>query len=142
MNKYIEYAWGEESRIVDAEYCGKLVHVKPGGQCSLHYHKVKDETLYVIAGRGWVEHSLIIAGTFGPIVRCPLAPGEWITIARGKLHRFGSLEHLTMIEMSNQHSENDINMPKTGKPVDHNERIADEQQQDQREAIRGHSATA
>ena len=47
----VEKPWGHE--IIWAEttnYVGKLLHIKAGHRLSLQYHKVKEETVYVLSG--------------------------------------------------------------------------------------------
>lgn len=43
--------WGSETIFVTNDlYCGKLLNFKKGGQFSMHFHKDKDETWYVLEG--------------------------------------------------------------------------------------------
>ena len=49
--------WGHEDTIHNADgYCGKLLHLLPNQQCSLHFHAVKHETFTAIDGEVWVEY--------------------------------------------------------------------------------------
>lgn len=108
MIKMVEKTWGREEWIVnDPEYCGKFLSVNPGYQCSLHYHKEKRETFYVLSGRGWIERALMIGGKPGPLVRCPATGGLTITIERGTPHRFGADNHLIILEISTHHEDSD-----------------------------------
>ena len=48
--------WGYEIWIENNEkYCGKHLHVVPGKKCSVHYHKDKKETFYIINGELLIE---------------------------------------------------------------------------------------
>ena len=55
----VDKKWGWETQIVNNRmnasgvgYCGKILSVLPNGQCcSIHYHKGKVETFYVLRGR-------------------------------------------------------------------------------------------
>jgi hypothetical protein len=48
--------WGSEQWIVNGDrYCGKLLLLMRGWQCSLHRHVVKDETFFVLSGRVRME---------------------------------------------------------------------------------------
>ena len=46
-----EYIYGTCDRVCPEHFlCGKLLHVEPHKKCSVHYHKLKKETFYVIKG--------------------------------------------------------------------------------------------
>lgn len=48
----INKGWGYEEIIVTNEkYAGKFLHFKKGGRSSMHFHKEKDETWYVLKGK-------------------------------------------------------------------------------------------
>lgn len=48
----VSKSWGFEKWITNTEkYCGKLLYFVKGKKCSLHYHKLKDETFYVQSGK-------------------------------------------------------------------------------------------
>ena len=50
--------WGHELWLANNEkedYCGKILYIKPGMSTSLHFHKNKHETFYVLEGELDVE---------------------------------------------------------------------------------------
>lgn len=48
---FVPKGWGYEIWIWNSEkYCGKILVFNPGKKCSVHYHMVKDEVLYVDKG--------------------------------------------------------------------------------------------
>lgn len=50
-HKFVSKNWGYEIWIENnADYCCKHLHVVPNMQCSVHYHKNKTETFYIIEG--------------------------------------------------------------------------------------------
>lgn len=50
--KKINKGWGCEKIIVSNEkYAGKLLFFNEGGKSSMHFHKDKDETWYVLKGK-------------------------------------------------------------------------------------------
>jgi len=50
--KFVPKGWGFEKFIINSDkYCGKLLYFVKGKRCSLHYHKIKDETFYVAKGK-------------------------------------------------------------------------------------------
>src|SRR5580765_7724369 len=90
--------WGEERWIVNRDYCGKLLILKKGFRCSLHYHKIKDETFYVSKGRVLME----CAGK-----KRIMTPGDSLLIQPGMKHRFTGLEDSEIIEFSTHHEDAD-----------------------------------
>ena len=52
----IEKPWGYELIWAQHEsYVGKILHINPGQQLSLQYHKVKDETILIQKGHLFLE---------------------------------------------------------------------------------------
>ena len=44
--------WGREVWIANNHlYCGKILEIRKGKRCSLHYHKLKTESFYLRTGR-------------------------------------------------------------------------------------------
>ncbi len=55
--KIVPKGWGFERWIVNKEeYCGKELFFIKGRRCSVHFHKLKDETFYVAEGELAVEY--------------------------------------------------------------------------------------
>ena len=83
-------------RVNEPEYCSKYLTLEPGQECPLHYHKLKKETFFVLAGevKLWVDGQTIM-----------LIPGESFTIKPGALHSFDSLGGAVIEEVST-HDEN------------------------------------
>lgn len=72
--------WGSEETLVNNElYCAKYLNLKPGHKCSLHYHKIKDETFFVVKGMVQMEYNGFV---------CTLEPRVCIRIHPGDMHRF------------------------------------------------------
>jgi len=96
--KTVKKLWGKEEIIVNKEYCGKMLTLNKGFMCSLHYHKLKDETFYIISG--WVKME---AGEKDWIMK----PGDVQHIKRGQLHRFSGFTNAEIIEFSTKHLDTD-----------------------------------
>jgi mannose-6-phosphate isomerase-like protein (cupin superfamily) len=96
--KIVTKEWGEERWIVNREYCGKLLILMKGYRCSLHYHKVKDETFYVAKGCVLME-----CGEKRIIMR----PGDAMLIEPNTKHRFTGLEDSEIFEFSTHHEDSD-----------------------------------
>jgi len=90
--------WGEERWIVNRNYCGKLLILKKGYRCSLHHHRIKDETFYVNKGRVLMECG-------GNTV--VMAPGDALLIEPYVKHRFTGLEDSEIFEFSTHHEDTD-----------------------------------
>ena len=111
--------WGSELELVNNEsYCGKVLTLDPGYQCSLHYHPMKKETFCVLEGqvlmeiyspKGYVGHEYrrsnqLIFGHFS------MNPGDRVTIEPNTPHRFRALKgnRAMIMEISTPHSDDDV----------------------------------
>lgn len=103
----VKKVWGwEEIFVNEPEYCGKLLHVTPGYQCSLHYHKNKKETFSVLEGSVLLEQRDIRGIPFEE----KLYPGDSRTIMPGTQHRFQSATmgySAIILEVSTHHEDSD-----------------------------------
>lgn len=96
--KVVEKPWGREVWIADElEYGGKILEVKKGFTTSLHYHKVKKETLYVLKGK--VKITIKENDKFKEYI---VGEGESLTLPPGTIHRIESIEDTVIIEVSTQ----------------------------------------
>ena len=96
--KRVEKVWGEEHWLVNGDYCGKRLLLKQGFRCSLHFHKIKDETFFVARGLVFLE-----LGDGERVMR----PGDHHHIPVGAEHRFWGLEDSEIIEFSTHHEDSD-----------------------------------
>lgn len=91
--------WGYEKWLENNEkYCSKVLSLNKGFQCSLHYHKNKDETFLVTKGHVRLE--------LGDQV-LDLTEGDFVRVAPGTPHRFAGLEDSFIMETSTHHEEDD-----------------------------------
>ncbi len=95
--------WGHEEWIVNKPaYCGKKLVFKAGYQCSMHHHKIKDETFYVQSGKVILETEykgvssmrIMTAGDTAHMI-----PEMW--------HRITALVEAEVMEFSTYHREDD-----------------------------------
>ena len=96
--KEVKKEWGKEQWIVNRAYCGKKLILNKGYRCSMHYHKNKDETFYVLKGKVLMEiknkkHIML--------------PGHSILIEPNTKHRFTGLEDSEIMEFSTHHEDSD-----------------------------------
>lgn len=98
--------WGWEDWVVNnGKYCGKRLFLCQGWQCSLHYHKIKEETFYVESGL--VRMELLDAVAYEQEPPRVLEPGVAVHIPPGRLHRFAGLADSVIFEFSTTHDEVD-----------------------------------
>jgi mannose-6-phosphate isomerase-like protein (cupin superfamily) len=111
--KIVNKKWGYEKWIENNDlYCGKHLHVLPDKWCSLHYHKIKKETFYVISGEMKLHYTknmeidLLYLNLLDSIT---LKEGESFTIEPYTLHRFSSNLSIPcdFIEISTHHDDED-----------------------------------
>lgn len=97
--KIHEKVWGHEEWIVNTPaYCGKFLYLKMGKRCSLHYHKKKDETFYILKGKVLME-----VNEKEKIMK----EGDNQHITPMTKHRFSGLKDSVIIEFSTHHEEED-----------------------------------
>jgi mannose-6-phosphate isomerase-like protein (cupin superfamily) len=132
--RIVEKSWGRELWVHNSPmYCGKVLEVQPGKECSLHYHAQKHETFYVLEGivllwLGQYVQEPYWEETPGGMVCCPpKVRGEWHLVEKGSVveiqpymvHRFRNpackqlcgcgkcSKPARIMEVSTQHLEDD-----------------------------------
>ena len=99
MSEFHGKTWGLEHWIVNNDlYCGKILHLKNGYRCSMHYHKMKHETFYVLKGRVLMEVN---------DAAWVAEEGHTMPIKQRDSHRFTGLEDSEILEVSTRHYEDD-----------------------------------
>jgi mannose-6-phosphate isomerase-like protein (cupin superfamily) len=101
--------WGKEEWFENNElYCGKVLTVNAGQWSShgkFHYHKIKDETFYIMTGE-----LVLDVEVDGVIKRLVLVPGSSYRVKPGVKHRFTASNiqlECKFIEVSTTHSDDD-----------------------------------
>ena len=119
--KTVSKGWGYELWIENNQlYCGKHLHVLPYKQCSVHYHKNKTETFYVISGELLLTYCESIENVpedqlfyywvhKADIKSVILTRGDNINISPYVPHKFTSNKHYAcdFIEFSTFHEDSD-----------------------------------
>jgi mannose-6-phosphate isomerase-like protein (cupin superfamily) len=102
-NKIIKKVWGNEELVINTnKYCGKILNLKKGYRCSMHLHKKKDETFYILEGKVLIE---LWKGNYHK--KKVMVKGDTQRITPRMIHRFTGLKKSRMAEFSTQHREND-----------------------------------
>ncbi len=107
LDNFVEKVWGHEEWIVNNDkYCGKKLVFNKGYCCSLHCHKIKDETFYVLSGKIILELQNEKQDGDKKISRV-MTSGDIQHIAPGAYHRIIALEPSEIIEFSTFHMDDD-----------------------------------
>ena len=78
----VDKPWGYELHWAKtARYVGKLIHVNKGHALSLQYHNVKDETIFLWAGKLLFEIEIE-----GALTSRETLPGESVRVSNGNIY--------------------------------------------------------
>jgi mannose-6-phosphate isomerase-like protein (cupin superfamily) len=93
----VEKPWGHELIWARAEqYAGKILFVRAGESLSLQYHRVKDESWYVLEGRASIE----VGEDVRRLEEIVVGAGEAVRFRPGTVHRITALEDTQILEAS------------------------------------------
>lgn len=95
--KIIEKPWGKEEVIeINDRYMMKKLTMWAGHRCSLQYHNIKRETIYVLSG----QLRIYSGPTQEQLSSKVYGPDETITLAPGVVHRMEAVEDSVYLEAS------------------------------------------
>lgn len=98
--------WGREVWIANnPQYCGKILEIKKGKRCSLHFHKMKTESFYLRSGRLRIRTKESV--DTATIREFDLNEGQCMDVPAGLVHQMEALEDSELYEFSTQHFESD-----------------------------------
>jgi mannose-6-phosphate isomerase-like protein (cupin superfamily) len=98
--------WGREIWIANNPlYCGKILEIRRGHRCSLHYHELKTESFYLYKGRLKIRVKESVDSN--RLDEFEIAPGDCMDVAPGVAHQMEALEDSELFEFSTQHFETD-----------------------------------
>jgi mannose-6-phosphate isomerase-like protein (cupin superfamily) len=94
----IEKPWGYELHWVpdDKPYMGKVIHVNAGARLSLQVHDEKQESWFIMNGRGKV----VWENAQGEMIETELEAGKGYTTEVGQKHRLVGITDCDIIEVS------------------------------------------
>ena len=102
MTIIVEKVWGHEEWLENNDlYCVKLLYVRQGFRCSLHYHPIKDETFFLKSGRILLEYGV-------PLAAVEMVEGSHVRLLPGTTHRFTGLEDSVIVEAGTPHDDRDV----------------------------------
>lgn len=96
---HVPKPWGHETIWASTDaYVGKILHINAGEALSVQYHKIKDETVYLMSGR------LIYRVWENDQPReIPLAIGEAFRVTPGTIHQMEAVTDCDILEVSTPH---------------------------------------
>ena len=104
--KHVPKTWGHEKWIVNKpEYCGKILSINSGHHTSWHFHKLKDEVLFLQSGMLKVLYSN--SDDIETAQEIILSPGDAFHVYQGLRHRIIALKDSELFEFSTQHFDDD-----------------------------------
>ena len=95
--RHVPKPWGHELIWAHTDrYVGKVLVIEAGKRLSLQRHEVKDESIYVLAGR----LRLHLEDDQGAVQTEELGPGDHRRVATGRIHRYEAIERVELMEVS------------------------------------------
>src|ERR1700735_673401 len=96
--------WGREVWIANNRlYCGKILEIRKGKRCSLHYHKLKTESFYLHKGRLKIRVKDSVDSD--RLEEFEMFPGDCMAVARDLVHQMDAQEYSDLFEFATQHFE-------------------------------------
>jgi len=93
----VDKPWGHELIWAHTEhYVGKVLVIEAGKRLSLQRHRVKDESIFVTAGR----LRLYLEDAEGTVRVEELGAGEHRHVPTGRIHRYEAIERTELMEVS------------------------------------------
>jgi quercetin dioxygenase-like cupin family protein len=93
----IEKPWGKEEVIeINDRYMMKKLTMWKGHRCSIQYHNIKRETIYVLSGQLRIYTGPSVEGLTSRV----FTEGETITLVPGVVHRMEAVEDSIYLEAS------------------------------------------
>ena len=99
----VEKGWGSETIFATNDlYCGKLLNFNRGHKCSMHMHKIKDETWHILSGSyivRWIDTNTADVNVYFR-KRRHMAQSSWF-------HKITCIKEGTIVEVSTADSVED-----------------------------------
>jgi mannose-6-phosphate isomerase-like protein (cupin superfamily) len=86
-------------------YCGKILEIRKGKRCSLHFHKLKTESFYLRTGR--LKDRVKGSPQSEVIEEFELAARECMDVPLGLVHQMEALGDAELYEFSTQDFDSD-----------------------------------
>ncbi len=104
--RIVPKGWGREVWIANNDlYCGKILEIKKGKRCSLHFHQLKTESFYLRSGKLLIRVKQSSASE--TIEEFELTAGDCMDVPRGLVHQMEAIEDAELLEFSTHHLDSD-----------------------------------
>jgi mannose-6-phosphate isomerase-like protein (cupin superfamily) len=104
--RIVPKGWGREIWVANGDlYCGKILEIRKGKMCSLHYHKLKTESFYLRAGK--LKVRIKESPESATIEEFEMVAGECMDVPIGLVHQMEAIEDAELLEFSTQHFDSD-----------------------------------
>jgi mannose-6-phosphate isomerase-like protein (cupin superfamily) len=105
--------WGREIWIANNPlYCGKILEIRRGRRCSLHYHVLKNESFFLRTGRLRIRVKSSVHDS--AIEEFEMSAGQCMDVPAGLIHQMEALEDAELLEFSTQHFDSDSHRVEKG----------------------------
>ena len=95
--KEVVKPWGKEELLeYNDKYVVKKLFMKAGECCSLQYHELKRETMFVVSGK----LRLYIGDDINNLEKRELLPGDYVNVSPYTIHRMEGIEDSVYVETS------------------------------------------
>jgi mannose-6-phosphate isomerase len=109
-NQIIEKPWGSEELIeINDRYMMKKLTMHQGHKCSLQYHNIKCETIYVLSGELKIYIGDVLKSEKNLSSRI-YTEGETITLTPGVVHRMEAVSDSIYLEASTPEMEDVVRL--------------------------------
>lgn len=104
LPKFTEKPWGGETLWAHTEhYVGKILKVNAGHALSVQYHNYKDETMYVLSGKGCINFYKLEDGRPIVIKTHYVHTGDSVHIPPAQIHNVEATTDMEILEASTNH---------------------------------------
>ncbi len=101
---HIEKPWGSETIWAHTkDYVGKILKVHCGEALSIQYHNRKDETMYVLSGKGYIRFYELQDARPVIIKEMIVSNGDVVHIPPTQIHSVEAITDMEILEASTNH---------------------------------------
>lgn len=126
--KKVSKPWGYEIIFTsdDLPYTGKIIHIDAGKRLSLQIHDKKQESWYLLSGRG----KIIWENIRGNLIETEFAPLQGYTCKIGQRHRLAGITDCDIMEVSTPEIGTTYRLEDDYKRPDETEQMRQEERKD------------